>query len=69
MKRFAFVVLLFSITCSIWAQTEENLFEWKTNQAVAKEKFINLHATQSSNNWPTFIKGLMSRQAVQTNIM
>lgn len=50
-----FLIFLAGTTFTIKAQTEENLFEWKTNQAVAKEKFINLHATQSSNNWPTFI--------------
>ena len=55
MKRFAFVVLLISIACSIWAQAEENLFEWQTNQAVAKEKFLKFHIDQSRKNRPTFV--------------
>ena len=55
MKRFAFVVLLISIACSIWAQAEENLFEWQTNQAVAKEKFLKFHINQSRKNRPTFV--------------
>ena len=56
MKQISFLVLLFSITCSIWAQTEENLFEWQANNEIAeKNKFLGLYREQDLLNEPPYI--------------
>lgn len=50
-----FLIFLVGTTVTIKAQAEENLFEWQTNQAVAKEKFLKFHINQSRKNRPTFV--------------
>ena len=49
MKRLLFLIAFLGTISSIWAQTEENLFEWKANQTVAtKEKFLGLFSGGTS---------------------
>ena len=47
MKRLLFLIAFLGTISSIWAQTEENLFVWKTgNSIVAKTKFLSLLGNQ-----------------------
>lgn len=56
MKQISFLVLLFSITCSIWAQTEENLFEWQDgHNIVVKDKFLELHSDWEQGDTPAYL--------------
>ena len=49
MKRLLFLIAFLGTISSIWAQTEENLFEWKANQTIAtKEKFLGLFSGGTS---------------------
>ena len=48
MKRFAFLIFLIGITDSIFAQIEENLFEWQTGHSISvKEKFLTLYEARN----------------------
>lgn len=55
MKQFLLFFVLFGATCSIVAQTEENLFDWQDNATVvAKERFMGLYRGKYSND-PTHV--------------
>lgn len=56
MKQLSLLVFLFSITCSIWAQTEENLFEWQDgHNIVVKDKFLELHSDWEQGDTPAYL--------------
>lgn len=49
-KRLLFLIVLLGTMGSLWAQTKENLFEWKANQTIAtKEKFLGLFSGGTSS--------------------
>lgn len=55
MKRLLFLIAFLGTICSIWAQTEENLFEWEAgNSIVAKPKFLGLLRSQELPDMPLY---------------
>ncbi len=55
MKRLLFLIFKLGISCSICAQTGENIFEWGTDQAiVVKNKFLEMYEGLYTNA-PTYL--------------
>lgn len=55
MKQLLFLITLFGVSCSIVAQTEENLFEWGTgNSIVVKDKFLGLYSEEGFGDIPLY---------------
>lgn len=55
LRASIFIFFLLGITCSIGAQTEENVFEWQANNEIAaKNEFLPLYRGKYSND-PTYV--------------
>ena len=54
MKRLLFFIILSVMMCPIWAQGEENLFEWQSGSIIAKERFLKCYK-EMYTDYPTHV--------------